>query len=423
MVALRDYPLLLQEWDKDMNGSLDPSLLKSHLKVYWKCSKSHSWRACIKDRIGKQSGCPYCHNKLADASNNLAVLFPDIAKQMHPTLNKIRPESLLPKSNKKIWWQCEMGHVWATTVASRTSGRGCPRCRVGRQISLLELRLFIELGKIFPQIIQRDRSLEVECDLYIPELKLAIEVDGHFWHKDRHDEDNRKNERIKLDGRKIIRVRETPLPVFSVHDVVFRKTDTHLSILRELCSSINTLCGCNLAIETLDEQQYHRSFCFPTTKNNLLDDSLRKEWNTGKNMPLLPDRISRHSGINVWWKCTNQHEWLASPHNRSRGAGCPYCTHRYADKHTSLAALRPSLTREWDTEANQPLTPEIVTCYSGRSVLWKCMECGWKWSARIGDRARGSRCPKCYLRKRRQKDEARKIEQKPVLESNACKKE
>lgn len=33
-------------------------------------------------------------------------------------------------SHKKVWWQCEEGHIWKAAIYSRTSERkhGCPVC-------------------------------------------------------------------------------------------------------------------------------------------------------------------------------------------------------------------------------------------------------------------------------------------------------
>ena len=31
-------------------------------------------------------------------------------------------------NSRKVWWRCEKGHSWQATIASRTSGCGCPVC-------------------------------------------------------------------------------------------------------------------------------------------------------------------------------------------------------------------------------------------------------------------------------------------------------
>ena len=34
--------------------------------------------------------------------------------------------------NKKVWWECEKGHKWRTTVGIRSKGCGCPKCQRDR---------------------------------------------------------------------------------------------------------------------------------------------------------------------------------------------------------------------------------------------------------------------------------------------------
>lgn len=53
---------------------------------------------------------------------------------------------------------------------------------------------------------------------------------------------------------------------------------------------------------------------------------LIKEWNTDKNLPTLPNEISKTSNIKYWWICgVCENEWMASTANRSCGSGCPLC--------------------------------------------------------------------------------------------------
>ena len=59
---------------------------------------------------------------------NLQALYPDIAKEWHPTKNgSLKPNQVTPGSNKKPWWVCEKGHEWQTRVSDRFSN-GCPYC-------------------------------------------------------------------------------------------------------------------------------------------------------------------------------------------------------------------------------------------------------------------------------------------------------
>jgi hypothetical protein len=78
--------------------------------------------------------------KKATSNNNLAILFPEIAKQWHPILNgDLKPEQFLYGSKRKAWWQCSISknHVWKAVIHTRTgkSKCGCPFC-VGLKICI-----------------------------------------------------------------------------------------------------------------------------------------------------------------------------------------------------------------------------------------------------------------------------------------------
>ena len=53
-----------------------------------------------------------------------------------------------------------------------------------------------------------------------------------------------------------------------------------------------------------------------------------KQWHPTKNGDLTPNDITKGSIKKVWWKCDkgDDHEWEASPNNRTRGSSCPFCT-------------------------------------------------------------------------------------------------
>ena len=60
--------------------------------------------------------------------NDLATLHPHLAKEWHPTKNKLTPHEVTQGSNKKAWWVCERGHEWEVSICNRTGGSGCPYC-------------------------------------------------------------------------------------------------------------------------------------------------------------------------------------------------------------------------------------------------------------------------------------------------------
>ena len=127
------YPALAKQWHPQKNGRLTPRDVTagSRKKVWWICKKGHEWQAMIALRTRGTSGCPVCAGKvIVSGDNDLAKIFPEIAAQWHPTLNgNLTPEMVSPYSNRKVWWQCELGHAYFASVSSRTmKGSGCPYC-------------------------------------------------------------------------------------------------------------------------------------------------------------------------------------------------------------------------------------------------------------------------------------------------------
>lgn len=105
----------------------DPTTVSygSTRKFNWKCELGHIWPATVSSRTHMQSGCGVCANQIVLIGfNDLQTVNPDLASQAHDW----DPQSLTVSSGKKRKWICESGHVWSATVATRSSGRGCPTC-------------------------------------------------------------------------------------------------------------------------------------------------------------------------------------------------------------------------------------------------------------------------------------------------------
>lgn len=131
---LSRFPRIAAQWDGERNGDLKPDGISpySNRRVWWKCDKGHSYRATVASRTMRDSGCPYCAGKkVLPGFNDLATRDPEVAAQWHPTLNgSLRPDMVTAGSHRKVWWQCDQGHVWKTVIHIRTGPKrcGCPVC-------------------------------------------------------------------------------------------------------------------------------------------------------------------------------------------------------------------------------------------------------------------------------------------------------
>ena len=125
------HPELVPEWDCERNGDLKPSdvVYGSHRTVWWKCELGHSWTASLYIRH-EGFGCPYCSGRRAYSGfNDLTTHAPWLLESWDYDRNEgLSPDSILPYTNRKVWWKCPNNHHWRSTVNSRQKGVGCPYC-------------------------------------------------------------------------------------------------------------------------------------------------------------------------------------------------------------------------------------------------------------------------------------------------------
>lgn len=340
MKLSEQYPQLKEEWHPTENGGkqLDDFTFGSNFKARWKCpyGSDHEWSARIVGRTSNKKGCPFCCGRLIIKSNSLLSKNPDLAKEWHPTLNKISPSTVAPNSSKKVWWLCEKCKgEWQTTIASRNFAKSsCPKCS----------------GRIASK----------NNNLLAKNPALAKE-----WHPNN---------------------KALPSEVLSSSHEKFMwrcsKDFTH-----EWIESINvrTKNGC--------------PFCSGMkvcSTNNLefLEPSIAKLWHPTQNK-LKPSEVTSKSAKKAWWKCQIcNFEWVSQISHRRNG-NCPACIGRAASSTNNLKFLHPEVAEEWHLTKNGELQPEGFTPGSNQKICWKCKDCKNDWSSTIRDRVQGHGCPYC----------------------------
>ena len=408
-------PSLAKEWHPIKNGDLKPEHVfkSSGKKVWWLCSKGHEWISNVLHR-SHGNGCPYCSGKKTGEDNNLKFLFPDLAKEWHPTKNgNLKPEHITKSSNKKVWWLCSKGHEWLTKSNHRAgSGSNCPKC--SNQSSRPEFRILAELETLFKKVESRFKYKKTEIDIYIKDINVGIEYDGSYFHKSKNS-DEKKNKFLKNILTKLIRVREKPLEKLSDLDIIVKKKEITKDDLNKIIYSISNFCD-EQQMEILNKYLKHKLFVneeayrkylsyfpAPIPSNSLaaVYPELIKEWNYKKNYPMVPESFFPVTGTKVWWVCSKGHEWFVSPSDRNhrldgklKRSGCPYCVGRKASKENNLKFSNPNLAKEWHPTKNGELKPDEVTPVSGKKVWWLCIK-GHEWESQISNRSNGKGCPYC----------------------------
>ena len=256
-------PEFIIQWHPTKNTKKPTEITKgSGYRAWWICSNNHEWESPVRDRV-KGNNCPICGHRKVCKDTSLANVNPQLAKEWHPTKNKLTSHEVLPKSNRKVWWICPNGHEWESVVAKRTEGKGCPYCehrKVYKDTSLAkewyptkntkkptevtcgstlkvqqqcsknskheweavidnrtngdqgrgcplyvvsapraELHILEYIQQYYPEAHKARGILEnknLELDIYIPSLKLAIEYCGQHFHYE--DVKNGRNNRHQV---------------------------------------------------------------------------------------------------------------------------------------------------------------------------------------------------------------------------------
>lgn len=430
-----DDKRIMEQWDWEKN-TLNPSELTcgSNKRVWLKCEYGHSYQKTVKRHIERGYSCPVCSGHLTVLGvNDFATIYPEIAKEWHPTKNgELKPNMFSKKNGKKVWWQCQFGHDWEATIHDRADGTGCPICNNRKLTSFPEQAIFFYIKKIYPDAINRCKNIfgnTMEIDVYIPSLAIGIEYDGAFWHNKGDAEERDHAKYILCKEKNITLIRVSELVDFrqrkeKSEDILFTVNkrnykDDLVKVILDIIEYIKKLdkkkayVKSNLKCYEVDinlERDENKIKQYLTYVDNSLVElrpDLVEEWNYEKNGNLKPGMFGINSNDTAWWKCkTCGHEWKTTIIHRGgkRNSGCPECakiikgkvfTKNRVLERGSLAENNPTLATEWNYERNDGLTPHDVTEKRFANVWWKCKVCGYEWQASPNNRSKGVGCPAC----------------------------
>jgi len=343
------YPEIAKQWHFAKNGTLTPEqvVTGSNKKVWWICphNSDHEWEARIIHRVNGV-GCPCCSGRKSSSTNSLASLYPEIAKEWHPTKNgDLTPDQMVAGSAKKAWWLCSnnFDHEWETSIRDRVKGTKCPLC-TGHKVSDTN-----SLASLYPEIAAQWHPTK-NGDL-TPDNVTAYSNKKVWWlcpKKSDHEWDAVISSRVKGKG-----------------------------------------CACCRGLRASN-----------TNSLASLYPELAAQWHPTKNGTLTPDQVVAASHKKVWWKCPKglDHEWHAVVKSRTRGTpGCPFCDNQKLSVTNSLTSRFPEIAKEWHPDKNGTLTPEQVIAGTATRVWWRCsINPSHEWQALISNRTQhGVGCPAC----------------------------
>lgn len=341
------HPELFKEWDFEKNTEhpWETISTSSGHKVWWKCENGHSWDAAVYSRTSKTApcGCRYCcHNAPPTTKRNFATVYPELLIEWDYDKNTIDPTEVSPKSCKPVWWKCKYGHSWITRVAHRANGHKCQRCN--NKSSRLQVYIYCEVKHFFVEAEYCKKLNGIECDIYLPNENIAVELDSTRWHKGKEDKDSQKVIRLRELGTEIISIRENNMPTVNHLTIGYINGCEPIDITTDLMALLGhilnrqDLIDYSLNKTPVNETEYFNELSnYPMALENSLADTnpkLAKEWDYENNGRLKPTDVTAMSHHKVWWKCDNGHKpWKAIISNRHQfNQKCPHC-----QNHSSLS--------------------------------------------------------------------------------------
>ena len=407
------YPNIALEWNYSRNKNILPSEIISggKKKYWWLCKKGHEWQAVTESRING-TGCPFCKNRITGYGNDLETKRPEIAKEWYYKNNgDLKPSDFTEFSGKMVWWKDLYGHTWKTSIRSRSNGNNCPFC--SSQSSQYEIFIFSEIEWVFSNVEHRKKIEGQEVDIYIPSIKLCIEIDGSYWHRNRRNNDKKKNIILENLGYSIIRLREKPLRKISENDIIFTFSKDKIETIESLLNYIRiNFKQTNVVQSKMDKwlsqkvqqnlEYYNKllSFLPGPPKEESLEykfPEISKEWNHNKNGDLKPFHLTPFSKRRIWWICKKGHEYDTVVYNKTKRAyGCPYCSGHRTGYGNDLKSKFPKVAKEWHPTKNDNLLPENIAPFSHKKVWWICKK-GHEFDMEIASKTSKENigCPYC----------------------------
>jgi len=347
------YPEVAKQWHPTKNGTLKPCNVaaKSNKKAWWKCDKGHDheWQSVIASRANPNSTCPICTNRIIVPSNSLAVTFPSIAAEWHPTKNgELTPQNIGGGSGKKVWWKCPEGedHEWQCEIERRIKrGHGCPVCSgsMAVQSNCLQTTHPELAAEWHPT---KNKSL----------LPTQVTQGSHrkVWWKcaagEDHEWQTRVSKRAQL-GRGCL------------------------------------ICTNQLAVESNSLATTH--------------PEIAALWHPSKNGELTPFDVTYGTGRRVWFKCEkgDDHEWQTVPKSIVHGTNCAVCSGKRIVLSNCLVTTHPEMAAQWHPVKNGALTAYDVGAGSNKNIWWKCDKGeDHEWVVRPNSRVTfKNKCPFCTL--------------------------
>ena len=208
----------------------------------------------------------------SEKDNSLCLLYPNLALEWDYEKNgTLLPKDFSVGSKKRVWWICNFGHSYFSSIVSRTKGRGCPVCS-GKKIQ----KGYNDFESHYPELA---KDWDYSKNEITPDM-ISYGSDKKFWwkcekgHSYECSINNRRNGQscYYCSGKRVLA---------GFNDI----STTHPDIAKQWCFELNDL---------------------------------------------NPTEVNAGSHKRVWWQCNIcGHRWISFVYNRClQKSGCPKCSGR-----------------------------------------------------------------------------------------------
>ena len=356
-------PELSKEWDYVQNtkrhvedvkkGIVPPSpstpseiLYGSSQKVYWVCSNGHHSFLSPNERKANSDGtfakCNKCaiidrtitKRKTRAKKNNLAELVPQAVKEWVYSEHNLMPSDVSCFSRELVHWRCKKGHEFDKYVCDRVKHVGnkyilyqCLECSKHQRTSITEQICFYYVRKAFPDAINTYKIDGVEFDIYVPSYKYAIEYDGSYFHRNRLDQENKKDDFAQSHEIRLFRFRPKILPDTKSAQIITIEESVN-GVVAGLQDFFTTVSIPAPSIDINRDYNDIMSIFEKRIGESVAQSSFIREWDFELNS-INPNYLTTtECKIQVYWRCLKGHpSYLSCPYNRTvRHTGCPICS-------------------------------------------------------------------------------------------------
>lgn len=399
------YPDIAKTWDYELNGNILPSHVSAHTNksFYWKCGKGHSYKAIVNNRVNG-SGCSYCSGKaVLPGFNDLEYNFPEVAKEWDYDENKISASAVIAHSHKKYHWICsQCGYKWITSPDSRIRGYGCPKCK-GKNITITGHN---DLATKRPDLLSEwdyDKNVDIA-----PE-NIAVNSHKKVWwrcklgHEWQSTVENRtKNNNGCPECRGYLRTSFPEQVILYYLSQCFRCVNSKIIERKEIDIYIDSI---KVGIE-YDGMNWHKDVDKDVEKNMICyKNGIRLLRIREKGCPQIKDCEYFEVVAGYTSDLENAVRWifdmleLDQPNiDIKRDRNNIISQYEISRGNRSLSSMYPELLKEWDYEKNLPLTPDMISYGSSKTIWFRC-KLGHSYEMVLNNKIRGANCPYCTNKK------------------------